>query len=409
MKKIIALLMLILFSLSATAADPTNAAFDIVLLSYDPSPAEPGAYVEINIKATNIGKTAAPDAQFELVEEYPFSLDPGDTALKKFGRVGGLQQEVILTYDVRIDPQALFGNTPLRLRYTTDGSNWLSKELTINIKTSEAILAVSEISTPETLVPGETALVEITLKNLAESTLKDVSLKLNLAEETATTATGIVKWDLPFIPVGSGMEKKEKFLAPGQDKKFSFNLRTYADAESKIYKIPVVITYTDESDTDYTINEILGIVVGGEPKISVEIDENKLSSVNTPADITLRLVNKGITNIKFLTAAVEDKSGLYEVVGTKSHYIGSIDSDDYETVTFKIKPLVKECSLDVELEFKDANNKDHKETIPVEGVECTNGNGGKKVGATQILIVIVMVVVVGYFVRRHLKKRKKHG
>lgn len=407
MKKIIALLMLILFSLGATAADPTNAAFDIVLLSYEPSPAEPGAYVEVNIKATNIGKAAATNAQFELVEEYPFSLDPDETALKKFGRVGGLQQEVILTYNVRIDPQALFGDTPLKLRYTTDGSTWLSKELTINIKTSEAILSISEIETPETLVPGETSPIEITLKNLAESTLKDVTLKLDLAEEVATTASGIVTRDLPFIPVGSGMEKKEKFLGPGKEIAFGFNLRTYADADSKIYKIPMIITYKDESGTEYTKNDILGVVVGANPRLNVELEECKLSSVNVPGDVTFRIVNKGVTSVKFLTASVTEKAESYEVIGARDHYVGEVDSDDYETVTFRIKPLKDDITVNVELEFKDANNKNHEETAPVSGVECMNGNGKAAMGATQIIVVLAVVAVVGFFIYKKLKKKKR--
>lgn len=389
----------------AEAADPTFASFDMVMLNYEPSPAEPGDYVDITIQATNIGKTATNNAIFELTPEFPFSLDPNQEARKEYGEVGSKKQ-VILEYKVRVNEQAVFGNNPLKLRYTTDGQNWLIKEFQIDVRTTEAIVVVDEITAPSLFVPGESSKVDITLKNLAEASIKDLSVKLDLSTETFTTASGLATKDLPFIPVGSGLEKRSKFLESNQEISFTYNLQTYSDAESKIYKIPVIIKYKDQAGTVYTTNEVLGVTVGAEPDLSIEIDESNLHASNGYGEINLRIVNKGLTNIRFLTARLIEGEG-YEMQSMGNQiYVGDVDSDDYETVDFRAKALEENINLNVELEFKDANNKQYTENIivPVTAEAGSTGQGGN-IGAVQIIVVLAVIALIVFLIRKRKKKR----
>lgn len=396
--------MLILSSTSVLSAE-TMANIDVVLLTYNPSPAEPGSYVDIELKATNIGSMDANNVVFELVPEYPFSADPSEEIRKEFGTVGA-KQELNLEFTVRIDPKAVFRETPLKLRYTTDGAGWTTKNLMINVKTSEAILLVDEISTPDTLIPGESSKVDINLVNLAESTLKDVTLKLDLSTETATTASGIVTRDLPFIPVDSGMEQKVKFLTPGENKRFSFNLLTYADAESKVYKIPMIISFKDESGTEYTKEDILGVVVGAEPRLTLGVDENNLKGMNAPGDVTLKIVNKGVTDIKFLTASVANCDGGTVDCDSQEIYVGDVDSDDYELIDFRITPKQEELKLELDLDYADANNKKYEETMTVDlSVNPANQNSS---GSWFNIVVIGALIIGGIvFWRKRKHKHKK--
>ncbi len=397
------IVVLSLFAVSVTAA-PSLAKFDVVLLNYEPSPAEPGSYIDVDIRATNVGSSNSLRTKFELVPEFPFSLDSNEEALSEYGEVSS-SQEIILDYKIRVASNAVFGKQPLKLRYTTDGQTWVTEELEIDVRTSEAFLSVDEITMPESLIPGETSEIKIVLKNLAQSTIKDVSVKLDL--ETEFSAAGTISQDLPFITVGSGIEKKIKFVSSNKEYPISFNLRTYADAESKIYKVPLIITYSDESGMTYTVNEILGIVVGSEPDLSLEVDSCSFIAPMVAGKVDLKIVNKDVTDVKFLSAKLIESEG-YTVDKMSAVYIGGIDSDDYESVEFSLTPSTTEnFDAKVELNYQDANNKEYSETLSV-GVpaSCFSNGGSKKSPLGNVFLVIVVVGIALFFWKRHKKKRK---
>jgi hypothetical protein len=402
---LISILVLIISSFSAIGADPNLASFEVFLLTYEPSPAEPGSYLDVTFSATNIGKQAASNAKFELIEEYPFSLDSSQDAIKELGPVGS-KQDLVLKYKVRVDSQAVLGLTPLKIRYTTNGNNWLTSEFNVDVRTSEAILVIDSIESPDTMIPGETSKVDITLNNLASATLKDVTLKLDLASTTATLATDVITIDQPFVPIGSGMEQKEKFLAAGAKKTFSYNLRTYADAESKIYKIPMVITYKDESGTEYTKSEILGLVVGSQPRLSIEADASGLHAMNGYGDVTFKIINKGFTDVKFLTATLVESSDYQGDSHSKDVYVGTINSDDYESVDYHVKALANDVTFKLMLEYTDANNRPFTETIDIP-VNISSQSKNQKSSTPWGLIVLVVAGVGGFFWWKKHKKKKK--
>src|SRR3989339_816514 len=66
----------------------------------DPDPVEPGKEVEVSFKIENNGTTAN-NVVFEILPEYPFSLVPGEFAIKAIGTVGTSQnskQSVTVRY-----------------------------------------------------------------------------------------------------------------------------------------------------------------------------------------------------------------------------------------------------------------------------------------------------------------------
>ena len=79
----------------------------------------------------------------------------------------------------------------------------------------------------------------------------------------------------------------------------------------------------------------------------------------------------------------------YSVTSKDEEYIGSVDSDDYETVDFTIECTGNSADLKLELEYMDANNVGYtdEEIIPLKIKQAKNG-GSYKVG-----IIIVLVIV----------------
>ena len=63
---------------------------DVDLASQDPDPVEPGRIVEASFKLDNRG-VLANDVVFEIIPEYPFSILPGEGAVKNVGTLGTAQ------------------------------------------------------------------------------------------------------------------------------------------------------------------------------------------------------------------------------------------------------------------------------------------------------------------------------
>ena len=58
--------------------------------------------------------------------------------------------------------------------------------------------------------------------------------------------------------------------------------------------------------------------------------------MNDKGTVTLKFVNSGLTQIKFLKVTLQD--GLsYEILSPKSLYIGEVDIDDFEISKFSIR------------------------------------------------------------------------
>jgi hypothetical protein len=130
MKKllIITILVSILLVNLAKSADSNHITSDVVSLkttfmNQDPYPADPGSYVDLLFKVENWGTKNAENVIFELMPEYPFSLDPGVSATKELGTIGGLQTDekaYFVKYKVRVDKDAIDDEYEIKVKSTYD-------------------------------------------------------------------------------------------------------------------------------------------------------------------------------------------------------------------------------------------------------------------------------------------------
>jgi hypothetical protein len=96
----------------------------------------------------------------------------------------------------------------------------------------------------------------------------------------------------------------------------------------------------------------------------------------------------------------------YDVLSSSNEaYVGNLDSDDFETVDFIIKPTAAEPRLQIQLEFKDPYNVDFKETydLPLRIITQKElGNGGFPWG-----ILLVVLAAIGGIVYWRIRRKKK--
>ena len=90
-------------------------------VNQDPYPADPGSYVNLVFKLENWGTEKAENAVFELLPEYPFSLDTGVNATKELGTINGVQTNqnaFLIKYKVRVDKDAINGENEIGVKCT---------------------------------------------------------------------------------------------------------------------------------------------------------------------------------------------------------------------------------------------------------------------------------------------------
>ncbi len=410
MKRHLLLLLFVVLSISSYAATTTTSgdrmlswySINITMVNQEPDPAEAGRYVTVRFKIENSGRENAEDVTLELLPEYPFSLDPGKSPIKYIGSVHGRQLGdigVIVDYKLRIDENAIEGDNEIELRYKIADGHWIKPEpFYINIQPHDILLSIDSIETPEKLKPGNSGDIKINLKNLAFSYIKDIRVKLGLD-------------NLPISTVGMSNEKIIKQLEPNTVGSVEFTIMADPDAESNVYKLPINIEFFDKLGTKYNKNGTVGLIIGAEPDLSVYIDSTDIYRPDSSGEISIKFVNKGVTDIKFLNVILKETDE-YNVIGSNQAYIGNIESDDYETTDFKLsvkKTKSKELTIPLLIDYRDASNREYKKELNLK-LRLYSASEAKKLGLVKGrssvgILIIVIIVVVGVFI--YLRRKKK--
>ncbi len=394
------------FGATSSTVGTTMASFyrlNVTMVNHEPDPAEAGRYVTVRFKIENYGRENAEEVVLELLPQYPFSLDPGESAVKYIGSLYSGQTSavgVIKDYRLKVDDNALDGENKIELRYKVKGNDWVKLEpFYISVGPHDIILGIESVNAPTMIKPGETSRIDINLKNLAVSFIKEITVKLKLD-------------GVPFATIGSTNKKTIKEMGANSDATVSFDLMAEPDADSNLYKLPIEIEFFDRLGTKYTKNETVGLIVGAEPDLSVIIDSSEVYSSGGSGDVTVKFVNKGVTDVKFMNLVLGE--GEYDILSPAEVYVGNIDSDDYETADFKLalnKVKGDEVNLPLLVEYKDANNNEYTKNIDLKlrlySTSEAKAAGLKKGNSSVGIIVVLVIVAVGFFIYRRWRKKKK--
>ena len=390
----------------------------VTLINNEPDPVAPGNVVKMKFRIENEGSEPAEDVQAKLVLKYPFSFY-GEEEVKNLGTIAGSQTGSVGVredWELLVDDEATTGDHTVEFWYKIKGGVWTKAgEYTVTVRSREAVLAINEIKTDkENIIPGTITRVAFVLENLADNTLTNIKLNLNLYSALTTTTT-VTFVELPFTPIGSGNEKTLRKLEPGESKEVVFDLFTDADAESKAYKIPYTLTYSDSSGANFTRTGILGLIVESTPELSVNIESTEIYKAGAKGKVEIKLVNKGFSDIKFLDVLLSENKD-FEIISNPEVYIGKLDSDDYETAEYTImvnKEAKDKVILPLRVEYRNANGRLYTNNVELslklfsgsELKQRTDHNGFPWV---IIIIVIVVLGIAGYaYKRRRNKKRKE--
>lgn len=399
---ILGIFILILSGAFAHAVVPEGADLEVSLISQEPDPAEPGEVIDLRFKIENKGSAATENIMFEFVEEFPFTVYTG-SAKKEIGSLQGLQKDeegIIVLYKIKVDEEALEKTNYIDVRYKTEDHDvWITeKDFPVRTRTRDLILTVESISSePKLVSPGEEFRLSMTLRNNADSLIKDAKVKLDLSGD-----------DIPFAPSGSTAEKQIPQISSKTGKKMDFSLVAMPDSEGGIYKIPITLSYTEESGDTASKEDVISLKITSEPDLLLTIDDSEITADKRSGNVVIKIANRGLTNIKLLTAKLAGSEG-FKVSSEKEIYVGNVDSDDYETVEFGIQLTGYDdrITLPVELEYRDSTNKVHVQKEEME-LKTMSKSLSMRIfsGIFNTLIVIAIIAAVLIAVRWVYKKRK---
>ncbi|MBU1198611.1 MAG: hypothetical protein KKF46_07985 [Nanoarchaeota archaeon] len=406
---LIAMLVIVVPAFAVQTGFTTFPQISVTLINNEPDPVAPGSTVNMKFRIENEGGGPAEDVEAKLVLKHPFSFY-GEEEVKNVGTVAGSQTNDIGVredWTLLVDSEAISGNHIVEFWYRIDQGSWIkSGDYTVSIRSRDAVLAINEIKTDyENIVPGTKTKVSFVLENLADNTLIDIKLKLDILAQL-TTSTSISYRELPFTPIGSGNEKTLKNLMPGKSQEIVFDLFTDADAESKVHKVPFTLTYSDAAGTNFTREGIVGLIVESFPDLSINIESNQAKTAGAKGIIEIKIVNKGFSDVKFLNVILSE-GDQYEILSNPEVYVGKLDSDDYETAdyTLQISKLAKDkVMLPLTIDYRDANGKLFQREIELD----FKVDKPKSPVVSIIIWIIIIIIIVGaiILIRKRRKKRR---
>lgn len=259
------------------------------------------------------------------------------------------------------------------------------------------VLYISEIGTDPYPIPsGSLAILSFNIKNKGDSSIKDIRLTLSLPEQFTT---------LNDITI-----EKLAELKAGESKKIEFNIMALPDIDEGIYEASIYSQYVNPVGTDIAENVSMGLALSGVPNIFIKIENSEIHRANKMGEISLEFVNNDIANIKFLTVELEESED-YDILSPSKEYIGDLDSDDAESVDFRLRITSnkKEINLPLSITYRDSINREYNKKVNVILPIRSAAELGISQDYTLLIFIIIGILLVAAFIVYKKWKKKKNA
>ncbi len=247
--------------------------------------------------------------------------------------------------------------------------------------------------TADTLLPGQEGKIRLEIENTLNKDVIDVSLILQFNT-------------IPLTPIGSSEQSVDE-IREDDEETFVFGLKAETDIKPGDYEIPYTLSYEIEGKEKSRQGSI-GIKVRAHPDLAFSVTtENPVE--DQQGSINLKVINKGFSDARFVS--VRALADGFTLLSDDEVYIGSVDSDDFETATFDVVFKTRDASFNALVEYTDFDNKRIIKTLTLpfrvyskeEAVEL----GIIKRDNTFVYIgIVIMLVLLWIFVRMIRKRRR---
>jgi hypothetical protein len=132
-----------------------------------------------------------------------------------------------------------------------------------------------------------------------------------------------------------------------------------------VYALMLLISYTDTLGNSLTRNETIGVPVFSKPSYDINVEESKAYTAGSTGDVVISISDTGASQIKYLVLELTGTSS-YELVSSGKVYVGNLESNDFQTASFKIHlngNAATTTPLALKLTYKDDYNMPYSETV----------------------------------------------
>ncbi|MBU2496924.1 MAG: hypothetical protein KJ767_02610 [Nanoarchaeota archaeon] len=258
----------------------------IDLIRYDPAPVQQGEPFDVWFEIRNIYGQELKNIQITMSSPLPFMKIQGEKYTTEF-RILGQDDVKTFKYTLITSNEIRDGDYSLSLNYYSDRlGEWITEKYTVKIKKVNFVVSTTTVTIESEeiesnkIAQGKTAKLNVNVWNNADYLMKDVNVRLDLSAATS-----------PIITIGSTTEKTIKEIPSGQESSVSFDILALPSADSGVYKIPIKIKYYDELGNNYTKDDLVGLIIGSEPSLHLEIRENEIYDIRGTGDVDANFVN----------------------------------------------------------------------------------------------------------------------
>jgi len=258
------------------------------------------------------------------------------------------------------------------------------------------VVFINSISTdPQAIAPGNAADLKIIVENTGKEFVSDVRVNLDLPEN--------------IVLFNDVSQKKILRLESGISEQVIFKIMAAPDADEGIYKSNLTVDYVSHIGEERQDSYDIGIIVKSNPNIFVKIDDIGVYKGKEIGEITVTFVNNDVANIRFLTVELLESEN-YDLLSPSREYIGDLDSDDFESVNFKLKVKSDQITLPLKITYKDSLNQDYSDDIELSfEIKTPKELGFETNGTTVIIVWIIIIAIVAYFIYRKIRKKKRRS
>jgi hypothetical protein len=352
MKRLILVLISALVLIPSVQAQSLQPELSIVMSRYDPFPAEPDKYLTIWIKVQNNGPIDARNVSLELLDTYPFSLDPSEERVRTFGTVKPTEP-ILVEYRVRVDKDALDGRNPIDLKIGTGFGDFLIKSFDIFVESKIVEFAIgSLLSEPESLFSDtdDNRLI-INLQNIGEGTAKLVRTELMLPDGFTPSESFSDEYSIGTIDAESS-----------EDAIFFIDIDRSVKAGE--YRGTLKVFYKDDVDDEYK-RRSLQVRIPVRASASFEITGMVLNPVKLGQgleDVELRLdiLNSGSKEAENVNVRILKEATQPFDFDEKSDFVGNLEPNETGQAVFKFDvdntADLKKYILDMEIRYIQDNS-----------------------------------------------------
>jgi hypothetical protein len=256
------------------------------------------------------------------------------------------------------------------------------------------VLYVKSISTdPANLIPGQVGLLKISLENKAGFPLYDIRTQLTLPSQVS------------FYEDIS--KRKISIMDAGEIKELSYKIIPLPTSLEGVYQASYNLNYLNHVATEREENDSFSLIIRSHPEIMIEFEKSDIYKGNLIGDIGINLINDELSNIKFLNVELQENQD-YVILSSNRKYVGDLDSNDFQTVDFKLKvnENINQINLPIKVYYKDTFNKDYEQNLNLEfNIKDSKEIQNKKNNYWIYLLIIVVVIILVYILIQKRKRR----